>query len=145
MFTISDLALCIVLMIININTTRIWWWQHTTLSLSINRLQKKWSQLKVQCLCLFTLATHVRLHRYLSVKTCCPSEPVKKGLTADVTIRPDMCPLFFPPPFGTLNSWIIRSRIWVSSIYVNLKIGVSNVKHGLFEICRFVFIRFFLQ
>lgn len=49
----------------------------------------------------------------------------------------------FSLPFGTLNSWIIRSRIWVSSIYVNLKIGVSNVKHGLFEICRFVFIHFF--
>lgn len=52
---------------------------------------------------------------------------------------------FFPPPFGTLNSWIIRSRIWVSSIYVNLKIGVSNVKHGLFwdlQICIYSFFSF---
>lgn len=105
---------------------------------------KKWSQLEVQCLCLFSLATHVRLHRYLSVKTCCPSEPVKKRPHRWRQHPPGhVSPFLFFPPFGTLNSWIIRSRIWVSSIYVNLKIGVSNVKHGLFEIYRFVFIHFF--
>lgn len=33
--------------------------------------------------------------------------------------------------YSRMNSWIIRSWIWVSSMDVNLKIGVSNVRHCL--------------
>lgn len=87
--------------------------------------------------CLFSLAAHVRLRCSSSVRV---SQSKKAPTLTSPTAR-TCVPFFFP--FGTLNSWIIRSWFWVSSIYVNLKIGVSNVKHGLFQICGSFFFFFF--
>lgn len=73
--------------------------------------------------------------QFLSVKACHPpSESAHQKSASALTSpshKPCASPFSFWGFFFRMDSWIIRSWIWVSSTDVNLKIGVSNVGHCL--------------
>lgn len=73
--------------------------------------------------------------QFLSVKACHPpSESAHQKSASALTSpshKPCVSPFSFFFFFFRMNSWIIRSWIWVSSTDANLKIGVSNVGHCL--------------